>query len=648
MAPSPGADRGAVLAPVRVLVRPRLLGSRFAWSVSTAVQPESIADLGIEPGTELLAVNGRAARRLPRLGVPDGRRGVRSCEARLPDGERGRVRHRARAGRRRWASSSSRPTSGAARTGASSASSRGSPRDCASRSTSATTTTGSRSPTATSPRSRNLKERDIAAHPRVPALAALRLGARHAVGGAQGAAEQPARAQHRGAAHPAGRGRHPVPRPDGDRARAQRRRRARGVASRPLGPWRRLLSVAIVPVGLTQFSHLYTGESMDAGERRRAARHVERWAQRGLRERGEPLGVRLGRAVPAGGTRAAGRRALRRVPADRERRGRRDARCASACATGLDALPRLDGKRIGVVTGSAMAPLMPELLDQLDRATGATFELIPTENSLFGPTTTTAGLLVGADIRRALDGRTDLDLALIPAECINDDGLFLDDEPFVIGARERSRCRCIPRTTSSTCSSPKARMAAAARRAARRMSMPVVALVGRPNVGKSALFNRIVGGTQRHRERGAGHHARPPLRASPTGPGAHFWLVDTGGLTDDPTIPMDVEIRRQVMQAIDEADLLMLVVDAKAGLHPSDRRVARPAARRRASRGSWWSTRWTTPQDTDWYEFYELGAGDPVPVSARNGTSTGRPARRRGRAHPRGAARRCPMRCASP
>jgi hypothetical protein len=53
------------------------------------------------------------------------------------------------------------------------------------------------------------------------------------------------------------------------------------------------------------------------------------------------------------------------------------------------------------------------------------------ENSLFGPTTTTAGLLVGADIRRALDGRTDLDLALIPAECINDDGLFLDDEPFV-------------------------------------------------------------------------------------------------------------------------------------------------------------------------------------------------------------------------
>ncbi|MCA2992737.1 DUF512 domain-containing protein, partial [Gemmatimonas sp.] len=54
-----------------------------------------------------------------------------------------------------------------------------------------------------------------------------------------------------------------------------------------------------------------------------------------------------------------------------------------------------------------------------------------TENSLFGPTTTTAGLLVGADIRRALADRTDLDLALIPAECINDNGLFLDEEQFI-------------------------------------------------------------------------------------------------------------------------------------------------------------------------------------------------------------------------
>jgi len=77
-----------------------------------------------------------------------------------------------------------------------------------------------------------------------------------------------------------------------------------------------------------------------------------------------------------------------------------------------------------------MAPLMPGILDRLSEKTGATFDLIATENSLFGPTTTVAGLLVGADIRRALAGRNDLDLALIPAESINEDGLFLDDASF--------------------------------------------------------------------------------------------------------------------------------------------------------------------------------------------------------------------------
>ena len=94
-------------------------------------------------------------------------------------------------------------------------------------------------------------------------------------------------------------------------------------------------------------------------------------------------------------------------------------------------LPSLGGRRIGVVTGVSMAPLMPELLEQLRQATGAEFDLIRVESSLFGPTTTTAGLLVGADIRRALAGRTDLDLALIPAESINDDGVFLDEESFI-------------------------------------------------------------------------------------------------------------------------------------------------------------------------------------------------------------------------
>jgi putative radical SAM enzyme (TIGR03279 family) len=191
-----------------------------------------------------------------------------------------------------------------------------------------------------------------------------------------------------------------------------------------------VLSVALVPVGVTQFSHLYTGRPMDAENAGRILDAVERWESRALAERGDrwvfgsdELYLLSERPLPGAehyGDFAQIENGVGAVASLRVR-----------VREGLDSLPRLDGKRIGVVTGVSMAPLMPELLDELRERTGATFELLPVENSLFGPTTTTAGLLVGADIRRALASRHDLDLALIPAETINDDGLFLDDERFI-------------------------------------------------------------------------------------------------------------------------------------------------------------------------------------------------------------------------
>jgi GTP-binding protein len=152
-------------------------------------------------------------------------------------------------------------------------------------------------------------------------------------------------------------------------------------------------------------------------------------------------------------------------------------------------------------------------------------------------------------------------------------------------------------------------------------NIPVVALVGRPNVGKSALFNRLVGsdsaivseeaGTTRDR-----HFARAEWA------GRAFWLVDTGGLTDDQSIPMDAEIQKQVMQAIAESDLLLLVVDAKTGLHPQDHRVVELL---RNARKPWLlvANKVDDPKSTDFYEFYNLGAGDPIPVSAVNGKNSG-------------------------
>ena len=66
------------------------------------------------------------------------------------------------------------------------------------------------------------------------------------------------------------------------------------------------------------------------------------------------------------------------------------------------------------------------VLGPLARVTGAVFDLVPVVNTLFGPSVTTAGLLPGAAVQEALRGRGDLDLALLPGESVNDNGLFID------------------------------------------------------------------------------------------------------------------------------------------------------------------------------------------------------------------------------
>lgn len=153
------------------------------------------------------------------------------------------------------------------------------------------------------------------------------------------------------------------------------------------------------------------------------------------------------------------------------------------------------------------------------------------------------------------------------------------------------------------------------------MSLPVVAVIGRPNVGKSHLFNRVIGeataivsdeaGTTRDRHFGQADWA-----------GRKFWLVDTGGLVEDSDLPMDAAIRQQVMQAMDEADLMLFVVDAKVGVHPSDARIVDLL---RNARKPWLlvANKVDDPSSTDFYEFYRLGVTDVYPVSAANGKGSG-------------------------
>jgi GTP-binding protein len=154
------------------------------------------------------------------------------------------------------------------------------------------------------------------------------------------------------------------------------------------------------------------------------------------------------------------------------------------------------------------------------------------------------------------------------------------------------------------------------------MSQPTVAIVGRPNVGKSTLFNRLLGGrraivsaeagTTRDRNFGDGEWA-----------GRRFWLIDTGGLVPDSDASMDRAIRRQVEIAVEESDLVVLVVDGSDGLNPVDSEIA--AQLRKSNRPVMVAVNKLDdmPDTTGHLPFYALGLGDPLPVSAQVGKASG-------------------------
>ena len=154
------------------------------------------------------------------------------------------------------------------------------------------------------------------------------------------------------------------------------------------------------------------------------------------------------------------------------------------------------------------------------------------------------------------------------------------------------------------------------------MSKPTVAIVGRPNVGKSTLFNRILGGRDAIVSDQAGTTRDRHFGAAEWG-GRHFWLVDTGGLVPGSTDSMDVAVRQQVELALEEADLIVLIVDGKEGPNPVDREIA--AQLRRAGRPVLVAVNKLDdlPNTAAQYAFYELGLGDPLPVSAAVGKASG-------------------------
>jgi len=191
-----------------------------------------------------------------------------------------------------------------------------------------------------------------------------------------------------------------------------------------LGPG--ILSVSIVPVALTEYSKHALVREPNREECQAALDIAERYARRAMEERGNPwcfgaddLYLQAGRELPPAewygdfDQRENGVGAVRYLQ--------------TRIAAEVEGLSGQAGRKVAVVTGRAMGPLMPQVVEPLTRATGAQFEIVVVENTLFGTSVTTAGLLPGAAFRAALEHRRDLDLALLPAESVNDNLLFMDD-----------------------------------------------------------------------------------------------------------------------------------------------------------------------------------------------------------------------------
>lgn len=151
---------------------------------------------------------------------------------------------------------------------------------------------------------------------------------------------------------------------------------------------------------------------------------------------------------------------------------------------------------------------------------------------------------------------------------------------------------------------------------------PLVAIVGRPNVGKSTLFNRLIGRRSAIVSDVAGT-TRDRVTADTTWAGHSFILVDTGGLELFPETDLWKQIKAQIHAAIDDADVIIMVVDCSVGVTPADRDVAQSLRRTRkrvilAANKADNDTRANSS-----LEFYELGMGDPIPISAYHNLGIG-------------------------
>jgi GTPase len=152
--------------------------------------------------------------------------------------------------------------------------------------------------------------------------------------------------------------------------------------------------------------------------------------------------------------------------------------------------------------------------------------------------------------------------------------------------------------------------------------LPVVAVVGRPNVGKSTLFNRVIG------RRLAIVDDRPGVTrdrnfARADWAGRDFSIVDTGGVIEGSDLPIDRAVRTQALAAVDQSDVILFVVDGREGVHPLDELIAQLLRKSEKPVVLVANKLDNLPREAGHHELWALGMGEPMPVSALSGKGSG-------------------------
>ncbi len=152
--------------------------------------------------------------------------------------------------------------------------------------------------------------------------------------------------------------------------------------------------------------------------------------------------------------------------------------------------------------------------------------------------------------------------------------------------------------------------------------IPVVAVVGRPNVGKSTLFNRFLGRRLAIVDDAPGV-TRDRNFARADWAGRSFFVVDTGGVIEDSDEPLHRAIREQAMAAVQEADVILFVVDGRAGIHPLDEKLAEILRKSPQPVLLVVNKLDNLPRDQSHLDFWAMGMGEPYPLSALSGKASG-------------------------